>query len=177
MIDAPGVIDALGGIDALGVRALLPHRYPILLVDRVLELTAGRAITAIKAVTLNEPWYARLGPDPAPDDLAYPGALLVESWAQSAGLLANSAAPAGDGPPPVMLFGSTRGVTFGRPVLPGDVLRHHARLTRVLEDTVFVEGESRVGDDVVLTVEQGVLAFRPAELLSPRTATPAGSTR
>lgn len=158
-------------IGALGVRELLPHRYPILLVDQVLELSPGESIVATKAVSANEPWYARLGPDLTPGDLAYPSMLLIESWAQAAGILANTSPDRTAGKSEVMLFGSASGVSFGAPVMPGDVLRHRVRLVRVLDGTVFVEGDSQVGDRTVLTVEQGVMAFRASGLM------PAQSTR
>jgi 3-hydroxyacyl-[acyl-carrier-protein] dehydratase len=139
-------------------RELLPHRYPMLLVDRVLEVVAGQRLTAVKAVTLNEPWYAE-GMDPA-----YPRTLLVESWGQSAGILANLDRPdPGDGL--VMLAGAMTGVEFFREVYPGDVVRHEVRLFRALSDTMIFEGESRVGDELVMTLSRMVMAFRPAAQL------------
>jgi 3-hydroxyacyl-[acyl-carrier-protein] dehydratase len=162
-------------IGALGIRELLPHRYPILLVDRVLELSPGETIVATKAVSANEPWYARLGPDLTPADLAYPSMLLIESWAQTAGILANTSREGAAGKSEVMLFGSASGVSFGAPVMPGDVLRHRVRLSRVLDGTVFVEGDSQVEDRTVLTVQQGVMAFRASELMPAQTTVPEGS--
>lgn len=153
-------------LDARGIRELLPHRYPILLVDRVLELEPGESIVATKAVSMNEPWYARLGPAPAPADLAYPSMLLIESWAQAAGILANTLRRQDaeqSREDDVMLFGSASGVTFGAPVMPGDVLRHRVRLARVMDDAVVVQGESDVDGEPVLTVTSGVMAFRPAD--------------
>ena len=162
--DGPGMTAPV--LDAHGIRELLPHRYPILLVDRVLELEPGESIVATKAVSMNEPWYARLGPAPAPADLAYPSMLLIESWAQAAGILANTLRRQDTEQPreaDVMLFGSASGVTFGPPVMPGDVLRHRVRLARVMDDAVVVQGDSHVDGAPVLTVTQGVMAFRPAD--------------
>jgi 3-hydroxyacyl-[acyl-carrier-protein] dehydratase len=158
-------------IDAHRIRELLPHRYPILLVDRVLELEPGETIVATKAVSLNEPWYARLGPAPDPAELDYPPVLLLESWAQAAGILANLSRPEAAGPggdADVMLFGSASQVSFGDPVRPGDVLRHRVELARVMDGTVFVRGDSHVGGRPVLTVGQGVMAFRPADHMPTR---------
>lgn len=156
-------------IDAHRIRDLLPHRYPVLLVDRVLELEPGETIVATKAVTLNEPWYARLGPAPDPSDVDYPPVLLLESWAQTAGILANLSRPEEAGPgADVMLFGSASQVTFSGPVRPGDLLRHRVELARVLDGTVFVRGDSHVGDRLVLAVGQGVMAFRPADHMPTR---------
>ncbi|MEU1311706.1 beta-hydroxyacyl-ACP dehydratase [Streptomyces cinnamoneus] len=147
------------------VRDLLPHRYPMLLVDRVVELVPGESVRALKAVTFNEPWYAGLSPD---SSTAYPASLLIESWGQAAGLLAAAAAPETAGQ--VMLFGSVADAEFHLPVHPGDVLEHHVRISHTLTDSVIFEGVSRRGPDTVLSVARMVMAFRPAERL--RTGTP-----
>ncbi|MFH9263220.1 MULTISPECIES: 3-hydroxyacyl-ACP dehydratase FabZ family protein [unclassified Streptomyces] len=159
------------------IRRVLPHRFPMLLVDRVLDVVPGERLTALKAVTCNEPWYQNLGPDAAPQDYAYPRVLLTESWCQSAGLLASWESPDPDVlEGKVMLFGSVSEVAYLRPVLPGDVLEHRASISRVLGDTVIVEGESTVGGDVVMTVGRAVMAFRPAEELRPADTDPTTSS-
>ncbi|OKJ20144.1 3-hydroxyacyl-ACP dehydratase [Streptomyces sp. CB00316] len=140
----------------------------MLLVDRVLSVDED-GIRSVKAVTLNEPWYARLGPAPAEEDFAYPDVLLLESWTQTAGLLALH----GDGGRPdgrTMLFGSLRDVVLHRRVYPGEVVEHHARLRRAVDDTVIFEGSSQVGADPVLTIGSVTVAFRPQERLDPRHA-------
>jgi 3-hydroxyacyl-[acyl-carrier-protein] dehydratase len=147
------------------VLAGLPHRYPMLLVDRVVEMSPGEHIRAVKAVTLNELWYAGIGPDGPPQDLAYPQLLLVESWGQTAGLLANTSTQLPPGK--VMLFGAMADVTFGRRVWPGEVIEHTARVLKSLGDTVIFEGVSRVGGDEVLGVGRMVMAMRPAAALRP----------
>ncbi|MEV4434149.1 3-hydroxyacyl-ACP dehydratase FabZ family protein [Streptomyces sp. NPDC049555] len=144
------------------VTDLLPHRYPMLLVDRVLDMVPGSSIRAVKAVTLNEPWYDRL---PAGAPLDYPRSLLVESWGQSAGLLASAMADTPQGQ--VMLFGSVADAVFHLPVHPGDVLEHRVRISRALADSVVFEGTSHRGEETVMTVSSMVMAFRPATLLRP----------
>ncbi|OKK05006.1 3-hydroxyacyl-ACP dehydratase [Streptomyces sp. CB03234] len=137
----------------------------MLLVDRILDLVPGDSIRTVKAVTLNEPWYAGLTPD---TDLAYPPSLLVESWGQSAGLLA--IVPAGAAATPddrIMLFGSVADAVFHRPVLPGDIVEHRVRISRALTDSVVFEGSSHCGDETVMTVTRMVMAFRPAGQLRP----------
>ncbi|MEK8104485.1 beta-hydroxyacyl-ACP dehydratase [Micromonospora sp. M12] len=153
-------------LSAATIRRLLPHRYPILLVDRVLELEPRRRLVSVKAVTCNEPCYARLGAEAGEDELAYPESLLVESWLQSAGVLAGSgdeAVQAGDDR--VMLAGSLTGVEFHRRVYPGDLVRHEVLLSRAVGDTLLFEGSSSVGIDVVTTFDRCVLAYRPAAQL------------
>ncbi|HEY4022449.1 MAG TPA: 3-hydroxyacyl-ACP dehydratase [Pseudonocardiaceae bacterium] len=148
------------------IRSRLPHRYPMLLVDRVRELVPGSHLVAIKAVTANEPWYRDLpdaGPGAAPERYAYPSVLLVESWCQAAGVLA-----AWDTPNPdvlagqVMLFGSMADISFHGVVMPGDVLEHHVRLVRALSDTIIFEGGCVVEGRTVLQIGRVVMAMRPA---------------
>ncbi|GAA2801207.1 beta-hydroxyacyl-ACP dehydratase [Kitasatospora sp. CM 4170] len=152
------------------IRRALPHRFPMLLVDRVLDVVPGERITAVKAVSCNEPWYRDV-PEGA-EDFAYPQVLLMESWCQAAGLLATWEDPNPDVlTGRVMLFGAVTGLAYHGPVLPGDVLEHRATITRTLGDTLIIAGESLVDGEPVLTVESAVLAFRPAEELRPAAAT------
>ncbi|WP_158895713.1 3-hydroxyacyl-ACP dehydratase FabZ family protein [Amycolatopsis anabasis] len=139
---------------------VLPHRYPMLLVDRVTEFEPGTRIRALKAVTRNEPCYARAA---AGDALGYPETLLLESWAQTAGLLV--AAEPGKLAGQIMLLGSMSEVTFRRGVFPGDVVEHRARIVRALSTTVLFAGECAVGPDVVCTVSRAVLALRAGDQL------------
>lgn len=155
------------------IKKVLPHRYPMLLVDRVTELEPGVRLTAHKAVTCNELWYQGLAEG---SDHGYPEVLLIESWCQSAGVLA-----AWERPNPdvlsgqVMLFGGMADIRFLAPVLPGDLLEHRVRLVRALSDTVIFEGETLVGSDVVVEIGRVVMAMRSASELAatPVPATPA----
>ncbi|WP_432037678.1 3-hydroxyacyl-ACP dehydratase FabZ family protein [Streptomyces cucumeris] len=151
--------------DGPEVTGLLPHRYPMLLVDRVLELVPGRRVTAVKAVTLNEPWYAGLTPGTG---TAYPSSLVIESWGQAAGLLASAGAPATRGQ--VMLFGSVADAEFHGPVHPGELIEHRVTVARSLGDSVIFEGESRCGSRPVMSVARMVMAFRPAGALKEATS-------
>ena len=143
------------------IKRLLPHRYPMLLVDRAMW-TGDGTLLVVKAITCNEPWYDDIGDD---DDHGYPATLLIESWMQAAGvvlcLTGEVDVPAGH----VMLAGKLSGLTFGRRVVPGDVLHHDVRVVRVVPGTVIVSGETTVGGEVVLSLERVMLAFRPAGTL------------
>ncbi|MBB5803639.1 3-hydroxyacyl-[acyl-carrier-protein] dehydratase [Saccharothrix ecbatanensis] len=153
MTDA--VIRKPAALEADAIRALLPHRFPMLLLDRVLEVEPGQRLTAVKAITANEPWYADGG------DPGYQPVLLIESWGQAAGVLALLSEPGTDlldGR--VMLFGSMSGVEIHRRVLPGDVLEHRVKVFRSLGDTVIFEGECVTAGEPVLTVNRMVMAFR-----------------
>jgi len=137
----------------------LPHRYPMLLVDRILELVPDVSITAVKAVTVNEPWFAGHGAA-----AAYPQVLLIESWCQAACILTarplSGEAERADGGMP--LLGALSGVRIRGPVWPGDVLTHRARVIRILANTWMFEGESFVDGtpSPLLEVERLTLALR-----------------
>ncbi|MFB8237915.1 3-hydroxyacyl-ACP dehydratase FabZ family protein [Kitasatospora purpeofusca] len=147
------------------IRRVLPHRFPMLLVDRVLEVVPGERITAVKAVSCNEPWYREAADDA---DFGYPQVLLMESWCQAAGLLATWEDPDPDVlTGRVMLFGGVSGVEYHRPALPGDLLEHRATVVRALADTLIITGRSLVDGEPVLTVDSAVLTFRPAGELRP----------
>ncbi len=155
----------MAGIDR--IKCTIPHRYPMLLVDRVTEIRPGRSITAVKAISGNEPWYRDLPDDAPPDAYEYPPALLVESWCQAACLLA-----AWDNPTTdvltgrVALFGGISDLTFSRRVFPGDVLEHTALISRTFDDTWIFEGSTSVGGSPVMQVGSVMTALRPAAVLA-----------
>lgn len=147
------------------IKQLIPHRYPMLLVDEVTEL-GERTLSARKAITANEPWYANLPADAPAAAYAYPAAFVLESWCQAACVLAaagqqQDAVAAGQ----VALFGSVSDLTLHGAVMPGDVLRHEVRLVKSLGDTWIFEGETFVDDTVLLTVGTAITALRPAEVI------------
>lgn len=111
-------------LDVEDIRALLPHRFPMLLVDRILELVPGKRIVALKNVTINEPFFCGHFPGQA----VMPGVLLVEAMAQVAGLMMLSV-PEHQGK--LAYIGSIENARFRRPVVPGDTLRMEATLLKV----------------------------------------------
>ena len=116
MSEASG--SALGPLDIKRVMAALPHRYPMLLVDRVESIDPDKGIVAIKAVTINEPFFQ--GHFPARPIM--PGVLIVEALAQAAGVLAVEALGlAGSGK--LVYFMAIEGAKFRQPVEPGVLLR------------------------------------------------------
>ena len=102
-------------IDINQIMKLLPHRYPFLLVDRVLEFTPRQSITAIKNVTINEPFFQ----GHFPDFPVMPDVLIIEALAQTAALLTFTEEKADDA---VYYFAGIDGARFKKPVLPGDQL-------------------------------------------------------
>ncbi|MDW6062485.1 hypothetical protein SAZ11_36230 [Streptomyces sp. FXJ1.4098] len=149
------------------IKRVLPHRYPMLLIDRVTELVPGGRATGIKAVTCNEPWYEGVRDKAAEEDYHYPWTALIESWCHVAGVLV-----AHDQPNPdvlsgqVMLLGGITDATPLRPAVPGDLVEHRVWLSRQVGETFMFEGESRIGTETALTVGRLVMTMRPAAALT-----------
>jgi 3-hydroxyacyl-[acyl-carrier-protein] dehydratase len=116
---------ALGPLDIKRVMAALPHRYPMLLIDRVEELVPHRHIVAIKAVTINEPFFQ----GHFPTRPIMPGVLLVEAMAQASGVLAVESLGLG-GSGKLVYFMAIDSAKFRRPVEPGVLLRIEVELVQ-----------------------------------------------
>ncbi|MFB6889890.1 hypothetical protein ACFCX4_11310 [Kitasatospora sp. NPDC056327] len=155
--------------DTVAVAGIIPHRYPILLVDRVTRLDPDRTLTAVKAVTANEPCYAGLTEDHGPHRYHYPRPLLAESWAQAAVLLACWNTPNPDVTTgKVELAGAFDDIAFHRPVTPGDLLEHHVRVVRAVGDSTILAGGTRVAGRPVADFGHFIVTLRPlADLLAP----------
>jgi 3-hydroxyacyl-[acyl-carrier-protein] dehydratase len=113
-------------MDITEIMKHLPHRYPFLLVDRVLELVPNERILAIKNVSMNEPHF----PGHFPRHPVMPGVLMIESLAQTAGLLAFTSAGKNVTENSVIYFVGIDGARFKRPVVPGDQVRMEAKILR-----------------------------------------------
>ena len=129
-------------MDIERIMALLPHRFPFLLVDRVLECEPGVALTAIKNVTINEPFF----PGHFPQKPVMPGVMILEALAQACGLLAFATAGWEPDDSHTFYFVSMDKVRFRRPVGPGDQLTLHVRSQRRIRDIWRFSTEARVGD-------------------------------
>lgn len=118
---------------------LLPHRYPFLLVDRIVELDKDRSIVGIKNVTINEPFFT----GHFPDYPVMPGVLIVEALAQVGGIFAMKALGGGR---KIAYFAAIDNCRFRRPVVPGDQLRLNVTITAHKGPVWKMHGEARVGD-------------------------------
>ena len=128
------------------ILGLLPHRYPFLLIDRVLELTEERVL-CLKNVTFNEPYFQGHFPG-AP---VMPGVLQIEAMAQAGGILASKAVEF-DARTHVMLFMAIDAVKFRKPVVPGDQL--HIEVVPLRKGKIFkMKGEIKVAGAVVSSAE------------------------
>ena len=129
-------------LDIRAIRDILPHRYPMLLVDAILELEEDR-IVGIKNVTANEPFFA----GHFPDFPVMPGVLIIETMAQVAGVLVLKSIP--DRHNKLVLLASVEEAKFRRPVLPGHQLRIEMKVTRRKASVAKMQGTATVDGVVV----------------------------
>ena len=127
----------------------LPHRYPFLLVDRVLSVDAGKSIKALKNVTINEPFFV----GHFPHRPVMPGVLILEAMAQTAGLLAFADESSGRDPSSVIYFAGIDGARFKRPVEPGDQLVMDVEILRHKAGIYKFKGTARVGEEIACEAE------------------------
>ena len=122
----------------------LPHRYPILLVDRVLEIDKGKRIKALKNVSINEPYFS----GHFPHRPVMPGVLMLEALAQAAALLAFDMLGTTPDDKTVYYFAGIDGARFKRPVEPGDQLMLEVTLDRVKAGIFKFKACAKVGEDI-----------------------------
>ncbi len=127
----------------------LPHRYPILLVDRVLNIEKGKSIKAIKNVTINEPFFT----GHFPHRPVMPGVLMLEALAQAAALLAFDAVGTTPDDKTVYYFAGIDGARFKRPVEPGDQLTLEVELDRMKAGIFKFKARAKVGEEVAVEAE------------------------
>lgn len=127
----------------------LPHRYPILLVDRVLAIEPGKSIRALKNVTINEPFFT----GHFPHRPVMPGVLMLEAMAQTAALLSFATVGATPDDNSVYYFAGIDGARFKRPVEPGDQLVMDVSLLRMKAGIFKFKGQARVGEELACEAE------------------------
>jgi beta-hydroxyacyl-ACP dehydratase FabZ len=133
-------------MDIQAIREILPHRYPMLLVDRIEELETDR-IVGIKNVTVNEPFFN----GHFPDYPVMPGVLIVEAMAQVAGVLVLSQIP--DRKSKLVLLAGVDGAKFRKPVRPGDQLRIEMKLSKRKATMAKMSGTASVNGALVAEAE------------------------
>ncbi len=127
----------------------LPHRYPILLVDRVLEIEKGKSIKALKNVSINEPFFT----GHFPHRPVMPGVLMLEALAQAAALLAFDTLGTAPDDKTVYYFAGIDGARFKRPVEPGDQLILEVELDRMKAGIFKFKARAKVGNDIATEAE------------------------
>ncbi|NJL09144.1 MAG: 3-hydroxyacyl-ACP dehydratase FabZ [Methylacidiphilales bacterium] len=149
MTAEPGkVLDAL---DIQRVLALLPHRYPFLMVDRVEKIDSDNSAVGIKAVTINEPHFQ----GHFPGRPVMPGVLLIEGMAQTAGAICILSR--GTNNPSVVYFLTIDNCKFRRPVVPGDVVEFHMTKTAKRRNMWWYHGEAKVNGEIVAEADLGAM--------------------
>jgi len=140
-LDSKSVVDT---IEIRRIMDMIPHRYPFLLVDRVIDLVKGQSATGIKNVTINEPFFQ----GHFPGHPVMPGVLIVEAMAQTAGVVVTHSLEIGD-QAKVVYFMSIESARFRKPVTPGDTLHIHVS-KRAQRGTAWkFSGQAKVGGVVV----------------------------
>jgi 3-hydroxyacyl-[acyl-carrier-protein] dehydratase len=131
------------------IKEYLPHRYPFLLVDRVLECVPGGSITAIKCVSVNEPFFQGHFPHYA----VMPGVLIIEALAQTAALLALKTGNEKRDDKTVVYLAGIDHARFKRPVVPGDTLTMHAKILVEKRGVLKFAVDAYVGDTLACEAE------------------------
>jgi 3-hydroxyacyl-[acyl-carrier-protein] dehydratase len=157
---APAAFKPLETID---IMSILPHRYPFLLIDRVIEMEPKQRIVAIKNVTMNEPHFQ----GHFPDYPIMPGVLIIEAIAQAGGVLVLNELP--DPANTLMVFTGIENARFRRPVLPGDQLRIEVNVIRWRSRMVKMLGIATVNGEVACE-STATCALIPRPTRSPMTS-------
>jgi 3-hydroxyacyl-[acyl-carrier-protein] dehydratase len=139
-------------LNIVAILNLLPHRYPFVLLDRVLECVPGEHIQALKNVTINEPYFT----GHFPQYPVMPGVLILEAMAQAMGILAFKTLEAegiGRDPNKIFYFAGIDNARFKKPVMPGDQLLISVKLIKIKSDVIKAEAQVLVKDELVCSAE------------------------
>jgi 3-hydroxyacyl-[acyl-carrier-protein] dehydratase len=149
--------ETLDSADIVRLLELLPHRYPFLLVDRIIEMRSDESCIGIKNVSFNEPQFQ----GHFPGKPVFPGVLIIEGMAQTAGALCVASQIADRKPPSKVFFMTIDNAKFRKPVEPGDVLRYHMTKLKSRRNMWWFRGEAMV--DGALVAEAEVSAMLVSE--------------
>ncbi len=144
--------DSIGAADIQRILSALPHRYPFLMVDRIIDIRGDQSAIGIKNVTANEPQF--LGH--FPNNPIFPGVLLIEGMAQTAGticILSKNLV----GHPQLVYFMTIDKAKFRRPVVPGDTVEYHMTKLAQRRNMWWFRGEAKVAGQLVAEAEVGAM--------------------
>ncbi len=144
-------VTMLEGADIAAVLKMLPHRYPFLMVDRIIEMHGDDHGIGIKNVTFNEPHFQ----GHFPENPVFPGVLMIEGMAQTAGVLCIAAIFKTR--PKSVYFLTINNAKFRKPVLPGDTIEYHMRKIRRRGNMWWYRGEAKVAGTIVAEAEVGAM--------------------
>jgi beta-hydroxyacyl-ACP dehydratase FabZ len=140
-------------IDIQEIMNTLPHRYPFLLVDKIVEMEMGKRIVGIKNVTINEPFFQGHFPGMP----IMPGVLILEAMAQVCGVMALKTVPPDQVKNKVIFFMTIDKVKFRKPVVPGDQIRFEMEVLRMRSNSMSFKGQAIV--DGTVTTEAEMMAM------------------
>jgi 3-hydroxyacyl-[acyl-carrier-protein] dehydratase len=135
----------LAHADILKIMQLLPHRYPFLLIDKIVDMDGDNSGVGVKNVTFNEPQFQGHFPQ-AP---VMPGVMIIEAMAQTAGAMCVHGRGAGRPPPKLVYFMTIDECKFRKPVVPGDVMKLHMTKLRQRRNMWWFKGEAKVEGELV----------------------------
>lgn len=135
-------------IDILEILKLLPHRYPFILVDRILSLDMGKEIVGLKNVTINEPFFQ----GHFPTRPVMPGVLILEGMAQVGGIMAYCSRPEAIGEKLIFFAGIDK-ARFRQPVVPGDQIIFKLKLLKAKRSLMVMAAQAMVDDKIVAEAE------------------------
>ena len=136
-------------VDVGTIQSLIPHRYPFLLVDRIIDLDIeAKRIVGVKNVTFNEPFFQ----GHFPGTPIMPGVLIIEALAQAGGVLTQLSLGR-DAQSKLFYMVKVDNARFSRQVVPGDVLELHVQIKRVIRNMAVYYGEAKVGGEIVACAE------------------------
>ncbi len=149
---------ALEAVDILGLLELLPHRYPMLLVDKIIDIDGDDSGIGVKNVTFNEPQFQ----GHFPGRPVFPGVMLIEAMAQTAGAMCvlKTKKDGGAGKPSVVYFMTIDKVKFRRPVGPGDTVHFHMTKLKQRSNMWWYRGEAKVDGKLVAEGEVSAMLVR-----------------
>ncbi len=137
-----------GEMDILEILKLLPHRYPFVMVDRIISMEPGKEISGIKNVTINEPFFQ----GHFPEQPVMPGVLILEGMAQVGGVLGYHTLPENIGKK-LLYFAGIDNARFRKPVVPGDQLVFSLSLLKIKRGVMVMEGEAHVDGKLAAQAE------------------------
>jgi len=142
----------LEAADIAAILKALPHRYPFLMVDRIIGMHGDESAIGIKNVTVNEPQFQ----GHFPGNPVFPGVLLIEGMAQTAGAVCVLSQMGGDRPKQVYFLTIDR-AKFRRPVVPGDTIEYHVRKIARKKNMWWFRGEAKVAGQIVAEAKVGAM--------------------
>jgi 3-hydroxyacyl-[acyl-carrier-protein] dehydratase len=146
--------DSLDALDIQRILELLPHRYPFLMIDKIVDIVGDESCVGVKNVTVAEPCFQ----GHFPGRPVFPGMLILEGMAQAAGALCLSRLPPRSPDKNVLVYFLTVDeAKFRRPVVPGDVLRYHMTKLKNRRNMWWYQGEARVEGELVAEAKLGAM--------------------